>query len=206
MSVKYAILGLLLQRESYPYELSLHFRERIGHAWQLNRGQVYQSVYRLEKDGLVERIKSKPNNHGVKWIYRATERGRQEYERWRKRSTDRVRPLRDNLLLQIALASPEDVEHLLVMIDRRERLCAERLQEYTEFQARVVPLDQARNWHQVGPALSASAALSQLNAEMAWLAEARTALIRLKDVAKEANEAGEAKTSPVPAESFAIAR
>ncbi len=181
MSVKFAILGLLLKRPSYPYELSLTFKQRIGCAWELNRGQVYQTVYRLEEEGLVERIESKPNAHGVKWIYQATERGKEEFERWRKGSTERTRPLRDDLLLKIAMATAEDADHLLWMIDRRERMCAERLQEYTEFEADQVPLEDASSWEDVGPTLSTHAALSQLNAEMAWLAKARNALMRLSE-------------------------
>ncbi len=179
MSVKFAILGLLLKRPSYPYELSITFRERIGYAWELNRGQVYQTVYRLEEEGLVERVESKPNAHGIKWIYRVTELGRKEYDRWRSDSTDRNRPLRDDLLLKIAMATPEDADHLMWMIDRRERVCAERLQEYTEFEADQVPLDEAVSWEEVGPTLSTSAALARLNSEMIWLAQARKTLMRL---------------------------
>ncbi len=181
MSVKFAILGLLLKRPSYPYELSVTFRERIGYAWELNRGQVYQTVYRLEEEGLVERVESKPNAHGIKWIYRVTELGKEEYERWRSDGTDRNRPLRDDLLLKISMATPEDADHLIWMIDKRERLCAERLQEYTEFEADRVPLEEATSWEDIGPTLSTSAALARLSSEMVWLAQARKTLMRLSN-------------------------
>ncbi len=104
MAVKYAILGLLIKEPSYPYELSATFKQQTGNAWGLNRGQVYQTVYRLEDEGFLERISSEPNAHGVRWIYQATELGKSEYERWLTRSDEKVRPLRDDLLLKIAMA------------------------------------------------------------------------------------------------------
>ena len=181
MAVKYAILGLLIKEPSYPYELSATFSQQTGNAWELNRGQVYQTVYRLEDEGLLERISSEPNAHGVKWIYRATDLGKSEYERWLLSSREKVRPLRDDTLLKIAMAKPQDVSHLLGMIERQEQLCAQRLQEYSEFEAKLVPFEEARNWEDVGPSLITNAAMAQLNLEMRWLAEARNVLVRLKD-------------------------
>ncbi len=181
MAVKYAILGLLIKEPSYPYELSATFKQQTGNAWELNRGQVYQTVYRLEDEGLLERISREPNAHGIKWIYRATKLGKREYERWLLSSREKVRPLRDDTLLKIAMAKPEDVNHLLRMIERQERLCAQRLQEYSEFEATLVPFEEACDWEDVGPSLITNAAMAQLNLEMRWLAEARNVLVRLKD-------------------------
>lgn len=181
MSVKHAILGILLERPSYPYELSVRFEKTISHAWQLNRGQVYQTVYRLEDEGYVERIDTKPNAHGQKVIYQVSEQGRDEFDRWMSSRSGGVRPLRDDLLVRLALARSEDSDELLNAISRREYLCAERLTEYAEVQESMVPLDRARSWQEAAPALSMNAALAQLNAELTWLATAREMIMRLRE-------------------------
>lgn len=181
VSVKYAILGLLLKRPSYPYELSVHFKQRVGHAWKVNRGQIYQTVQRLEQEGLVECVETKPGPHGAKRIYGATDQGRKEFERQRNKNNQSSRPLRDSLLLQISMATADDADHLLWLIECREHERTKHMQEYIESQSKLPTLEDACTWDQVGPVLSTSAALSNVTAEMAWLASARVAITRLRD-------------------------
>ncbi len=83
MSVRHAILGILLKRPSYPYELSVSFDHLVGYAWLLKKAQVYQTVERLEAEGLLERTQANPNARGTRWIYRVTPAGKAVYERWR---------------------------------------------------------------------------------------------------------------------------
>ena len=54
MSVKQALLALLEQEPMYGYQLRTEFEARTGSAWPLNVGQVYTTLTRLERDGLVE--------------------------------------------------------------------------------------------------------------------------------------------------------
>ncbi len=56
MSVKYAVLGLLVQRRGYGYDLVQRFEEQIGPGWQLNAGAIYVALDKLEQDGLVRPI------------------------------------------------------------------------------------------------------------------------------------------------------
>jgi len=54
VSVKHAFLGLLAEGPLHGYELKLSFEERLLPSSPLNYGQVYGSLERLERDGLVE--------------------------------------------------------------------------------------------------------------------------------------------------------
>ena len=54
MSVKQALLALLEQGPMYGYQLRAEFEQRTGSTWPLNVGQVYTTLTRLERDGLVE--------------------------------------------------------------------------------------------------------------------------------------------------------
>jgi len=56
MSAKHALLGLLLDRPAYRYQLGERLQQRLGPGWAINSGHLYQTVERMERDGLIERI------------------------------------------------------------------------------------------------------------------------------------------------------
>ncbi len=54
MSVRHALLALLSEGPKYGLQLREEFEMRTGEVWPLNVGQVYTTLQRLERDGLVE--------------------------------------------------------------------------------------------------------------------------------------------------------
>ena len=54
MSVRHAMLALLSEGPKYGLLLREEFEARTGEVWPLNVGQVYTTLQRLERDGLVE--------------------------------------------------------------------------------------------------------------------------------------------------------
>src|SRR6202042_2153316 len=54
MSVRHALLALLSEGPKYGLQLREEFEDRTGEVWPLNVGQVYSTLQRLERDGLVE--------------------------------------------------------------------------------------------------------------------------------------------------------
>ena len=54
MSVPYALLALLSEGPKYGLQLREEFEAGTGEVWSLNVGQVYKTLGRLERDGLVE--------------------------------------------------------------------------------------------------------------------------------------------------------
>src|SRR5258705_11547806 len=55
MPVKHALLALLVERDLTGYELKLRFERVLGEFWQLNSGQVYSTLERLRRAGMVAR-------------------------------------------------------------------------------------------------------------------------------------------------------
>ena len=82
MSAKHALLGLLLHRPAYRYQLGERLRERLGPAWKINSGQLYQTIRRLEGDGLIERIDRAPDDQDELHVFAITVAGVEEFERW----------------------------------------------------------------------------------------------------------------------------
>ena len=54
MSVRYALLALLSEGAKYGMQLRDEYEAATGDVWPLNVGQVYTTLQRLERDGLVE--------------------------------------------------------------------------------------------------------------------------------------------------------
>ena len=70
MSVRHALLALLSEGPKYGLQLRQEFEARTGDVWPLNIGQVYTTLQRLERDGLVESDDS--DNDGPQKDFRIT--------------------------------------------------------------------------------------------------------------------------------------
>ena len=75
MSVRHALLALLSEGPKYGLQLRQEFEARTGEVWPLNVGQVYTTLQRLERDGLVA---SDDDDEGPQKGYRITADGRRE--------------------------------------------------------------------------------------------------------------------------------
>src|SRR5271155_1044569 len=100
MSAKHALLGLLLDRSAYPYELADRLQQRLGPAWNVNSGQLYQTIHRLESDGLIERVDGVVGDRNFRHVFAITDDGVAEFERWFDRESG-VRLARRPLLVKI---------------------------------------------------------------------------------------------------------
>ena len=95
MSVPHALLALLSEGPKYGLRLQNEFEARTGEVWPLNVGQVYTTLQRLERDGLVETDDGE--SEGTRKRYRTTSAGTQELADWLRTPPDLVPPPRDEL-------------------------------------------------------------------------------------------------------------
>lgn len=174
MSVRNGLLALLAERPRGVYELRKEFDARTGGTWPLNIGQVYSTVQRLLRDGLVEPVPD-TYDHGDVEPFRLTEAGYLEAEAWWARPVDRGARARDELVIKLALAvtSPDVEVGAVVHAQRVESMRA--LRDYTRLKARL-PQDP-------GPTdLAWSLVLDNLvytaEAEVRWLDHVEAAVAR----------------------------
>ncbi len=80
MSVRHALLGLLSEGPKYGLQLRQEFETRTGDVWPLNVGQVYTTLQRLERDGLVE--SDDATAEGPQKDFRITDEGQHELVDW----------------------------------------------------------------------------------------------------------------------------
>ena len=108
MSIRRGLLALLAQEPMYGAQLRSEFESRTGGTWPLNVGQVYTTLSRLERDGLVEHgelVEGADGTDGEGRIaYRLTDNGQREVEHWWAAPVDRGDTPRDELVIKLALA------------------------------------------------------------------------------------------------------
>jgi DNA-binding PadR family transcriptional regulator len=167
MSVRHALLALLSEGPKYGLQLRQEFESRTGEVWPLNVGQVYTTLQRLERDGLVE--SDDPAGDGPQKGFRITPAGGRELGEWLHTPPGIVAPPRDELVIKVLVALPVpgvDV-HELIQVHRRHLV--ELMQHYTHVKAEASDRD-------VGLALVVDAELFRLEAVVRWLDAADTRL------------------------------
>src|SRR5437879_5582381 len=102
MSVPHALLALLSEGPKYGLQLRQEFEAGTGEVWPLNVGQVYTTLQRLERDGLVE--SEGVGEDGPQKHFRITADGADALAAWLRTPPDLSSPPRDELVIKVLLA------------------------------------------------------------------------------------------------------
>ena len=139
MSVRYGLLALLDEAPSHGYQLKTAFERRTGGNWALNIGQVYTTIQRLERDGLVEAIEGPAPADDDRREYRITPAGRAQLATWFDNPVVAEAPARDELTIKVLLAVAAGDVDVTTLIQRQRRASVEQLQAYTRRKAKADP-------------------------------------------------------------------
>ncbi|MET8002015.1 PadR family transcriptional regulator [Nonomuraea glycinis] len=128
MSIRHGLLALLSRGPRYGYQLRVEFEASTGATWPLNIGQVYTTLSRMERDGLVAPGGADEQGRAV---YAITEEGRRELARWFATPVDQAARPRDELVIKVAMAvTADDVDVAAVILAQRMAIMR-TLQELT---------------------------------------------------------------------------
>jgi DNA-binding PadR family transcriptional regulator len=185
MSVPHALLALLSDEPKYGLRLQNEFEARTGAVWPLNVGQVYTTLQRLERDGLVT---TDEDGERSQKRFRITPDGERELAAWLRTPPDLVPPPRDELVIKVlvALQVPGIDVHELLQAHRRHAI--EVMQRYTRIKADAAEDD-------VPLALVADAELFRLEAIVRWLDSADVRLKQLPS-SPQARPASSPRSAP----------
>jgi DNA-binding PadR family transcriptional regulator len=172
MSIRQAMLALLEPGPMYGYQLRAEFEQRTGATWPLNVGQVYTTLSRLERDGLVEHVTGSGaddvHDRAAQVMYRITPSGRGEVSAWFTTPVPRTQPPRDELAIKLAIAVTVPDVDVAALIQQQRTATMAALQDYTRLKrsGRASRPDQPEDlaWSLVLDALVFDA-----EAEIRWL-------------------------------------
>ncbi|HXE45744.1 MAG TPA: PadR family transcriptional regulator [Conexibacter sp.] len=181
MSVKHAVLGLVIERPGYGYELIQRLEQRIE-GWRPSETAVYPALRSLRAEGMIRAREATAGavvsaHRGVVW-YEATELGREELRAWVRAPTD-LAPQRDPFWLKVAFASPEDLPWLVELARELESACLERMAELGEEAGSVENLRREDvEWREIGQAWLRRTEAAQLAVRIEAVQQIRAAMKR----------------------------
>ncbi len=191
MSAKYAILGLVIERPGYGYQLAQRLEERFGSSAFAPSG-VYSALDQLSRDALVRaagEVGPGPARRAApRMIYEATDEGVEHFEAWMLGSSP-APPLRDDLHLKIALCRPHDVPALIDMVYGQELACMARLRDLGQSSERELASDR-QEWSRLMRTLARDAEVASWKSRIEWLQSARELLERLLEDSRRADPRG----------------
>ena len=163
MSVRHGLLALLAEGPSYGYQLRTRLEARTGGTWPLNIGQVYTTLSRLERDGLVAAVEAEDADGTGQSTYRITEAGLATVTDWFGSPVERSAPARDELAIKLALAVGSPMADVRKVVQVQRSATMRTMRELTRLEARAeVEADLA--WTLVLDAL-----VFRAEAEIRWL-------------------------------------
>lgn len=159
MSVRHSLLALLDNGAMHGYGLKSEFEAATRDVWPLNVGQVYSTLSRLERDGLVA-VETEADGQKV---YSITEPGRTELRRWFETPVAREVVPRQELAIKLVLAMRLGSPYLDGVVTRQQLATVRSLQELTRLKAQA-EADGDLPW-----LLMLDALVLQAEAEINWL-------------------------------------
>jgi DNA-binding PadR family transcriptional regulator len=160
MSVRYALLALLSEGPKYGLQLREEFEARTGEVWPLNVGQVYMTLQRLERDGLVE--SEGADEEGPQKGFRITAEGERELAAWLHTPPDLSSPPRDELVIKILIALRMPGTDVHEVIQAHRRYLVELMQQWTRIKEQAAEGD-------LSLVLAVDAELFRLDSVVRWL-------------------------------------
>lgn len=192
MSIRNGLLALLEDGPRHGYELRKDLETNTGALWELNIGQIYTTLGRLERDGCVEEVigthsdrrpDDAADNRGSdnsddsasadrgpgadQRRYAITDEGRRELEQWFTEPRRRSAPGRDELVIKITLADHSSSVAFDEVINAQVAASTEELQTYTALLARTEEGDIARS-------MALDGVIAQIDGELRWLEKCRS--------------------------------
>lgn len=168
VSVRHALLALLSEGPKYGLQMRDEFEQQTGEIWPLNVGQVYTTLQRLERDGLVS---SDDEGDGPQKSYRITRAGATELDTWLRTPPDLSSPPRDELVIKVLVATRVPGVDVHDVIQSHRRHVVELMQEWTRLKRDAAPDD-------LHLTLVLDAELYRLDSVIRWLDAAESRLRR----------------------------
>lgn len=173
VSVRLSLLAMLDEGPRYGAQLRAEFETRTGATWPLNVGQVYTTLTRLERDGLVVTGGQDDSGHV---LYRITEEGSKEVAVWFATPVGREAPTRDELAIKLAFAvTVPGLDVARVVLGQRAATVG-ALQDYTRLKDQLMDDPQELPWLLVLDSLVFAA-----EAEIRWLDHIEARVARAAD-------------------------
>ena len=129
------MLGLLAEEPLHGYELKARFEAMLGGSWEVNIGQVYATLQRLERDGLVRAVGTRGDRG--KLAYELSDQGRSALDAWLAQPDFGPQQLREDFYVKVLLASRLANGDLRPLLGRQRRGYLQRMRDLNRLEERA---------------------------------------------------------------------
>ncbi|MGN9909343.1 PadR family transcriptional regulator [Phytohabitans sp. LJ34] len=169
MSVKFGLLALFADGPKYGYQLRTEFEARTGGTWPVNVGQVYTTLERLERDGLVA---AEGTNDEGRAVYAITDAGRAALDRWFSTPVaDSDRP-RNELAIKLLMAATTPGVDVTAVVQRQRTESLRLMRDYNTLRRAADEVDD------VAGVLLLDSLVFALEGEVRWLDHVESTVLR----------------------------
>ncbi|MGW7572162.1 PadR family transcriptional regulator [Streptomyces tendae] len=167
------LMALLASGPAHGYELRQDLEQLLGAAYpQPNIGQIYVTLGRLEKSGLIEGEEIEQTGRPNKKTYRLTDAGREALRVWFEETADEPR-VRDEFFMKLALAPRTGLADQIALINRQRR-------QYLNTVRNLSKLAAAEDGGNRIAQLLVEGAMLHLQADLDWLERCQEELEELE--------------------------
>jgi len=163
LSLKYGVLGLLAEEPLHGYEVKNRFEAMLGGTWEVNIGQIYTTLQRLERDGLVRPVGERGDRGKLQ--YELSESGRNAVETWLGEPDSGPQQLHEDIYVKLLLATRLVNGDLRPLLARQKRAYLQRLRDLNQLE------DRARKDGRHDLARLVRGALLHTEADIKWIDE-----------------------------------
>ena len=178
MSLEHAILGFVNEKPRSGYDLKKAFDSSVAHFWPANQSQIYRTLDRLTRAGMLEvqviQQDGKPNRK----VYHITESGLMELQDWLATPLP-LTALRETFFIQFYWANVISHDELVRLLEDKTLKHEARLKLYVETLKRFEETPPDGVWDKVLQPMIVEAGIAQ---EEAWLSWIEKALERVREL------------------------
>jgi len=163
LSLKFGVLGLLKEQSLHGYGVKNRFEAMLGGTWEVNVGQIYTTLQRLERDGLVRPVG--PRGDRGKLLYELSPEGQKALDQWLGQPDSGPQQLHEDIYVKLLLATRIANGDLQGMLARQKRTYLQRLRDLNRLEER------ARRDGRIDLARLVRGALLHAEADLKWMDE-----------------------------------
>lgn len=116
-TLKYVILGLLMNKPMSGYDIYKEFEEALVEFWSAKHSQIYPELKKLVKEGLIEYETQVTEGKMVKKLYSITEEGKKDFIIWLNSDVPMESTPKDVFRLRMYFSKNINKEHMIELLE-----------------------------------------------------------------------------------------
>lgn len=181
MSLRHAILVVLLDGERSGYDMTKIFDASIANSWAASPQQLYRELDKMAGDGLVAGRVIEQQRRPNKQLFSVTDKGRTELNSFVHRAR-KPAVIRDELLVQITAMQPDNEATVRTALEARYALAQQKLRRYKDGKECLLAGQTESQYlaraQRVGPYLALTRGIAFEQVDIRWCRHAMAILRR----------------------------